>query len=296
MLLRQLKYFVTIVDYHSFTKAAEECYISQSAISQQIQSLEVELGYKLVIREKRTFTLTPAGKYWYHHAKRILEDIDDMKEKAFSIAHHDSYSLRIGYLKNNHTTELMQAMIKFNEEYPDVDIAVLSGTHNELGEKLYNRECDICFMDQRKAFSDEYHNDCVCTQYFYIQLPMTHQLANKEYVTFNELKDLPCIIVSSLEQQEAEREFYRTILGFPDYFIFASSLEEAHLLVASNKGYLPIEGNIRTSQRQHYLQNIPLYNKDTQMKRKYYAFWNKENQNSLIKNFVDILMSCFDKE
>ena len=63
MLLKQLKYFISIVEKGNFTEAAEENYISQSAISQQIQSLESELGYKLLIREKRTFNLTPAGKY-----------------------------------------------------------------------------------------------------------------------------------------------------------------------------------------------------------------------------------------
>ena len=61
MLLKQLKYFISIVEKGNFTEAAKEIYISQSAISQQIQSLENELGYKLLIREKRTFTLTPAG-------------------------------------------------------------------------------------------------------------------------------------------------------------------------------------------------------------------------------------------
>ncbi len=44
MLLKQMKYFITVVDCHSFTEAAEQCFISQSAISQQIKSLEKELG------------------------------------------------------------------------------------------------------------------------------------------------------------------------------------------------------------------------------------------------------------
>ena len=51
MLLRQIKYFCTIVEEGSFTEAAEKCFISQSAISQQIQSLEKELGVKLIKRE-----------------------------------------------------------------------------------------------------------------------------------------------------------------------------------------------------------------------------------------------------
>ena len=53
MLLRQMKYFAAVIDCGSFTEAAEQCYISQSAISQQIQSLEKELGVELIRRGNR---------------------------------------------------------------------------------------------------------------------------------------------------------------------------------------------------------------------------------------------------
>ena len=63
MLLRQMKYFVAVVECSSFTEAAEQCYISQSAISQQIQSLERELGVELIRRQNRHFTITPCLLY-----------------------------------------------------------------------------------------------------------------------------------------------------------------------------------------------------------------------------------------
>ena len=59
-MIKQIKYFQAIVRHQSFTKAAEECYISQSAISQQIQALEKELGIQLLKREKRKIKLTEA--------------------------------------------------------------------------------------------------------------------------------------------------------------------------------------------------------------------------------------------
>ena len=62
MLLKQLEYFVAVVDYNSFTQAAYESYISQSAISQQIKALEKNLGTTLIVRENRSFHLTPAGE------------------------------------------------------------------------------------------------------------------------------------------------------------------------------------------------------------------------------------------
>ncbi len=60
-MFRQLRYFQSVVRHGSFSKAAEENYISQSAVSQQIQALEWELGFPLLERKNRSFTLTAAG-------------------------------------------------------------------------------------------------------------------------------------------------------------------------------------------------------------------------------------------
>lgn len=59
MLLRQIRYFVSVVKNNSFTEAAEECFISQSAISQQVHALEADLGVQLLVSENRGFSLTP---------------------------------------------------------------------------------------------------------------------------------------------------------------------------------------------------------------------------------------------
>lgn len=66
-MLKQLKYFQSVVRLNSFSEAAEENFISQSAISQQVQALERELGFLLLKRKNRSFTLTPAGEYHHLH-------------------------------------------------------------------------------------------------------------------------------------------------------------------------------------------------------------------------------------
>ncbi len=82
MLLKQMKYFTTIVECGSFTEAAMQCYISQSAISQQIQALETDLQVQLLIRQKRHIELTEAGKYFYRHAKAILKEVEHITEET----------------------------------------------------------------------------------------------------------------------------------------------------------------------------------------------------------------------
>lgn len=73
LLLKQMQYFVSVVECNSFTEAAERNYISQSAISQQIMALESELGIKLLVRENRKFSLTPAGEYFYRKSLGVLD-------------------------------------------------------------------------------------------------------------------------------------------------------------------------------------------------------------------------------
>ena len=83
MLLKQMKYFITVVDLHSFTEAAEQCFISQSAISQQIKALEKELGVRLFERSKRQFSLTAAGEYFIVMEKCFLMKLKILKKKQF---------------------------------------------------------------------------------------------------------------------------------------------------------------------------------------------------------------------
>ena len=70
MLLRQMKYFVSVADNKSFSEAGVECFISQSAISQQIKALEDELEVELIRRSNRRFQLTSAGEYFMPKAAK----------------------------------------------------------------------------------------------------------------------------------------------------------------------------------------------------------------------------------
>ena len=81
-MLKQLKYFQSVVRLGSFSAAAEENFISQSAISQQVQSLERELGFALLVRKNRSFSLTPAGEYFYRKSLLLTAACDRMCAEA----------------------------------------------------------------------------------------------------------------------------------------------------------------------------------------------------------------------
>ena len=289
MLLRQMKYFVAVVDCNSFTEAAEQCYISQSAISQQIQSLEKELGVLLIQRANRRFTLTPTGQYFYSHCKAILEQVDDLLHETKRLGADKELQLRIGYLRCYSGMELHQAIAEFSKAYPEVSINIVNGTHEELYDLLRFGGVDLVLNDQRRAFSDAYMNfelmQCGC----YAEVSIQNDLSRKDSVELEELKRIPCILISSREQRNAEQEYYQNTLGFGGSYLFADNLEEGRLLVVSNRGFLPIESVGTLPPEGDFIRRLPICQGGRQVMRKYCAFWRKDQTNYYIEEFADML-------
>lgn len=292
-MIKQIRYFQAVVRCKNFTEAAEECYISQSAISQQIQALERELGVKLLHREKRKFFLTPAGEYFYRKSLIFIDDFEKICHETSRIDHGKEKNLRINYLKNYAGKELRQTIVDFTEKYPDISIQIKNGTHEELYDFLRTGQSDLVINDQRRAFSDMYINYKLSTGYVYIEIAQRNPIANLSHITVKELKNIPCILIASPAQEEIEQQYYKDIVGFNNEFIFANSLEEAHLMVVSNKGFMPVEFTVPPTPALA-VYHIPLLRNNKMIARKYYAFWhNNTNNENHIEEFAAILKKNF---
>ena len=295
MLLRQMKYFVAVVDCNSFTEAAEQCYISQSAISQQIHSLEEELGVELIHRENRRFSLTPAGEYFYWQSKILLDEADELRRETIRIGHADESILRIGYLKNYSGQELHMAVAEFLRLYPEISIDIVAGTHEELYHLIRFGGVDIVISDQRRAFSEEYENKVLLECESFAEISDHNHLSDKEHLTLKELKQTPCILITPLEQRDGEAAYYRDTLGFVENFLYAENLEEGRLMVLGNRGFLPLENMGTMPPVIPAIKRIPLYRGETPVKRTICAFWLKKNTNHYIEEFADTLHNLLDQ-
>lgn len=287
-MLKQMQYFISVVEAGSFTKAAEECYISQSAISQQIRALEESLQVKLLIRGKRSFSLTAAGEYFYDHSREILNEMNVLCRKTKEIE-DDENVLKIGFLRGYHGKEIRDTIIAFNALYPDVSVGCKRGNHEELYECLVNGETSLIISDQRRAFHEDYVNDHLLDMGCYVEFCDGHPLSRKEYVDVEELKSETCIIVVSKEQRETEREFHENIIGLKCRYLFAEDMDEARLLVTINKGFMPVEyahGNIPDYP---HIRSVPLHRHGKQLTRNYCIFWKKERTHYYIEEFADML-------
>ena len=296
MLFRQMRYFVAVVECGSFTEAGEQCYISQSAISQQIQSLERELGIELIHRENRRFTVTAAGQYFYSHSKTILDQADELIRETKRLGEDRELQLRIGYLRSYSGRELHRAIAEFAGIYPEVSIDIVNGTHEELYDLLRFGDVDLILSDQRRAFSDTYINFELARCECYAELSENHPLSGTERVQLEELKRFPCILISSRQQQAAEQEYYQNTLGFGSSYLFAETLEEGRLLVVGNRGFLPVEGVGTLLPEGESIRRLPICQGETQLLRNYCAFWRKEASNYYIEEFAETLRKRLNQE
>ena len=196
MLLRQIKYFVDIIEHNNFTLAAEENGISQSAISQQMAALEAELGVKLLLREGRKFKLTDAGKYFCEKGKVLLENADALVAETRRIGSDDELKLNIGYLASYQGEELQNAILEFSRIYPEVVVTIFNGSHEQLYRALRDGRASIAMSDQRRAFSDEYENYLLAQAPAYADVAPTSPLAERAFLTVDELSSTPCILVA----------------------------------------------------------------------------------------------------
>lgn len=291
-MFQQMQYFIAIVKNHSFTQAAVDCNISQSAISQQMKELESRLGVKLLNRKGRSFEVTEAGQYFYTHSQDVLADVDKLVKNTVKIEKNDEVELRVGYLRSFGTAEFLQTVSKFTQEFPKVKIKISGGTHEELYELLRTNKIDLNFSDQRRALSNEYQNEFLTSSEFMVAVNHSLPVDDKK-IDIADLADIPCILIVDGNNQESEDEYYRNVLGVKSEFTFAKNYDEAQMLIASNQGYLIINHRMRKQLDQSIVKMIPLIKGDRKLIQNYYAYWQADNSGYYIEAFADLLKQNF---
>lgn len=289
MLLRQIQYFVSVIEENSFTEAAEKNFVSQSAVSQAMNALESDLGVKLLERKNRSFQMTTAGEYFYRKCKVLLSELDAIRSETVRLGSDNEMSLHVGYINLYAGPELSEAIAEFSALYPEVNISVQSGTHEELYHGLVTGHLDLALNDQRRAFSDDYVNMELKNAECLIEVSERSDLSRAERPVLSDLANYSCIIVSSKEQRAAEAEYYRNILGFSNDFLFAETQEEARLMVIGNRGFLPVEAVGKLPEVSGAIRRVPLYRKNRRVTRKYCLFWLEARTGYYIEEFAEML-------
>ncbi len=293
MLLKQLEYFISVVEHNSFTQAAYEHYVSQSAISQQIKALETSLGVELMVREKRSFYLTPAGQYLYRSGKKLLERFHDVKVETTRIGTDARVSLRIGYLNRYSGIAMQQTVIRMAKRYKNLDIRMYSGSHEELYGMLQDRRVDVAFNDQWQVLSDDYESQLIAKATTIIEVPQGYTDAGS--VELKTIDDLPLILVCRGKYTLTEEDHYRKAMGYSGAFAYARTLEEARYLVAGQQGLLLLDRFKYLTDALPGIERKVLTNHGKTMERHYYFVSHRNQDNTYVEAFKDMFIQVLDE-
>ncbi len=187
---RKIETLLTTVKTGSFSKAAEKLNCTQSAITQMMNSLEKELGFRILKRSHNGVKLTEAGEQIYPHIIECYESLVRLQHNAARVASGKSIPLRIGAFSSISNTVLGPAILDFQKEYPEIGIQ-LTITTRELQTALLNGEIDIVIGDVDIIKGFRWHE--LIEDRYYALLPESICPEDKESITIDELLQYPVI-------------------------------------------------------------------------------------------------------
>jgi len=208
MELRHLRTIDAVARHRSFTKAAEELYLAQSAISQQIRRLESELGVEVFRRTSRSVELTAEGRVILSYAQRVLAEVDGMHCELEELTGLLRGQLRIGGVYPTGPYDLFGMLADFRAAHPGVAIQLVEDTQDDVLAALHADELDCAFTAlDPDALGNEYAATLLWEEEIVVALPIDHPLCVRGHVTFEQLaaEDLIAYRENSALRRRLER-------------------------------------------------------------------------------------------
>ncbi len=194
MELRHLRYFVTVADELSVTRAALKLRLAQPSLTRQIRRLEEELRVELFHRENNKITLTEGGRFFLDRTRRLLAQAEaDVRD----LQRHDqgkTGSLRIGYVADLHYDLLPVTLGAFRKVWPDVSLNLLDLTVAEQFEALAADRIDLCFVGEARLPANvDWQHQLVMEGNVMAVVPLASALAKGEPLRLEDLSAMPFI-------------------------------------------------------------------------------------------------------
>ena len=191
MELKQLEYFLAVSNTGSFTRAAEQLYVSQPSVTTAIKKLEDELGLILFDRNKKQAILTSEGKIFYQHAGTVMKDISLAAQKAAELKNLSSGIIQIGFSPLTSLSVSSFLLAKFHNIYPTLRFRFLEANTKELRHALEEDQIDLAFLPLLPQELDaEPSLECagIHQEHLSAYLPHFHLLAHKQELRFKDLR------------------------------------------------------------------------------------------------------------
>lgn len=186
--------FYTVAVNGNISKAAQELYISQPAVSKAIKKLEEELGGNIFYRTKKGVVLTEEGKELYNYVKTALEYLNSAENKFKDLMKLESGCIHLGVNTTLTKEFLMPYLEKFHALHPKINIQIFTGSNQYLIKKLKNGLIDLMILNLPCDTSDEIKIEkCITIQDCFVVNKNYKNLLNKK-ISIADLNNYPLIL------------------------------------------------------------------------------------------------------
>ena len=236
MNIRDLRYLVALADLKHFGRAAESCFVSQPTLSTQLKKLEDELGVTLIERAPRRVMLTEAGKDIAERARRILREVDQLREVARQSTDPEAGSIRLGLFPTLGPYLLPHIVPLIKSRFPRLELLLVEEKTEIILRLLREGKLDAGVLAM-PIHADQLHVEPLFEEPFLLAVPEHHRLANAKHL---QLRDLAKESLLLLEDGHCLRDQALDVChlaGAGEKTGFrATSLETLRQMVAANVG------------------------------------------------------------
>lgn len=286
--LRHLEYFLVLADTLHYRKAAQKLFISQSALSQQIQRLEVIVGQKLFIRNNRKVSLSDSGKLFRQEAAIIVQQVERSMERWQLAVEGIRGLIRIGFVGSAMQHYLPPILKQFSKTHPKIKFYLEDLSNQAQLDALEKQQLDIGFM-RANDIPSTMNLQSVYKEPFTLVLPEAHPISSKNFVDMGQLANASFILFPNSRSQM----YYQQILNICGDCGFSPTISHRSIhgptifkLVESGLGVSIVPKSLK-DEHNYRVRFIDLV--EVPHQTELFAVWNKDSQNGALPFFLELL-------
>ncbi len=192
MEISQLQYFQAVARVRHFTKAAEACAVSQSALSRSIAKLEEELGVRLFARRSRHVELTQAGEHFLYHVDRVLRELAEAKRELTQQETKGGGTVNVSFFHSFGGYLLPMLLAEFHAQYPEIRIKLNQHNSKFLMQQVESGKTDLCLCSTMTT-AENIAWMYLWSEELFVAVPKDHPLAQRGSVTLRDVEAEPLI-------------------------------------------------------------------------------------------------------
>ncbi len=236
MNLRDLQYLVALAEHRHFGRAAKASFVSQPTLSTQIRKLEVELGVPLIERAPRKVMLTDAGRDVIARARRILDEVEHLREAARRTRDPEAGSVRLGIFPTLGPYLLPHLVPKIRARFAQLELLLIEEKSVTILRELHEGRLDAGLL-ALPIHDEQMHTEFVFEEQFLLAVPEAHPLAKRRALSLADLRDERLLLLEDGHCLRDQALDVCALAGTGEKTGFrATSLETLRQMVAANVG------------------------------------------------------------